>query len=291
MLLPMLTRRAAIIHCYRRGFASSSGATLAAIGKSALVTGGSVGIGAAIARRLADDGYSVFIADVYQKDGEALAKEIGGSFLQVDVSDSKQVEAAVSEVVAQHSGGRLDALVNNAGVVSPNLVPIGEIEEDEWKRILDVNLNGTFYGMKFGLAQMAKQPEGGNIVNMCSTAAFRGVVNLAPYVASKFAVRGLTKAAAVEYGFKNIRVNAIAPTGTETPMVMGFIENSPDPDLMMEAMTGFNAMPGFPQPSDVASAAAFLLSEDSRYITGHTLPVDAGALSRVANQREMFNVK
>jgi meso-butanediol dehydrogenase/(S,S)-butanediol dehydrogenase/diacetyl reductase len=254
------------------------------------VTGGSVGIGEAIARRLANDGYSVFIADVKQEDGEALAKEIGGTFLQVDVSKSSQVDAAVSEVVAQH--GTLDALVNNAGVVSPNQVPIGDYDEAEWKRILDVNLHGTFFGMKYGLAQMAQQPEGGNIVNMCSTAAFRGFVNLAPYIASKFAVRGLTQAAAVEYGFKKIRVNAIAPTATETLMVKGFIENSPDPDLFSVAiMTAMNAVPGFPQPSDVADAAAFLLSEEARYVTGHTLPVDAGMLCRGANQNERFNVK
>lgn len=233
------------------------------------------------------DGYAVTIADVSTGPGESVANEIGGTFIQVDVTKSDQVKDAIARVVSQH--GSLDALVNNAGVVSPVQSPIGDVDEEEWKRILDVNLNGTFYGMKYGLAQMAQQESGGNIVNMSSTAGFRGFVNLSPYIASKFAIRGITQAAAVEYGYKNIRVNAIAPTSTETPMVKAFIENIPGAG---EMMTGLHAMPGFPQPSGVADVASFLLDNDkSRYITGHTLPVDAGALCRVANQKETHNVQ
>jgi NAD(P)-dependent dehydrogenase (short-subunit alcohol dehydrogenase family) len=187
-------------------------------------------------------------------------------------------------VVDEH--GSLDALVNNAGIVGSQAL-LGDYDIDEWKRIIDVNINGVFYDLKFGLSQMAKQEKGGSIVNMASTAAFRGIKNLGPYTPAKFAVRGLTHAAAVEYADKKIRVNAIGPTGVETPMIQGWIESMPDRDVAVGAVTRTNALPGLPQPSDIAAACAFLLSEEARYITGHTLPVDAGSLSRVANSPEM----
>mmetsp|Transcript_14594 Transcript_14594/g.25714 ORF Transcript_14594/g.25714 Transcript_14594/m.25714 type:complete len:276 (+) Transcript_14594:70-897(+) len=266
----------------RRGFTTQSS------GKSVLVTGGASGIGEAICRHLSKDGYAVFIADINSVAGEGLAKELAGStFLEVDVTVPEQVEGAVLRIAKEH--GALDGLVNNAGVVGPQ-APFGDYDLDEWKRVLDVNLNGTFYGLKYGLTQMAKQGNG-SIVNMSSTAGFRGICNLGPYTASKFAARGLTQAAAVEYGGKNIRVNSVAPAACETEMVNSFIGSSPNPDAMRDLITANYAMDGFVQPGDVAAAVAFLLSNDARFITGHTIPVDAGALSRIANQREMTNVK
>lgn len=240
-----------------------------------------MGLGEGICRRLAADGYSVAIADVNQERGEAVAKEIGNgsSFVKVDVSVPGQVEQAVNHVVQAH--GTLDALVNNAGVVGPPVFSYADYDVDEWKRIIDINLNGTFYGLKFGLAKMVKQGTGGSIVNLSSTAGFRGFLNLGPYTASKYAVRGMTQAAAMEFADKKIRVNAIAPTACETPMVRAFIDSSDDPEAMEGLVTSMNAIPGFPQPSDVAAACAFLLSEDARFITGHTLPVDAGCLSKI----------
>lgn len=245
-------------------------------------------MGAAIAQRLAQDGYRLTICDVAQEKGEAVARSIGGAFLQADVSKASDVQAVVADVVKAH--GRLDAFVNNAGVV-PAQKPLGDFDIEEWHRVVNVNLHGAFYGLKFALAQMVQQPEGGSIVNVGSIAGFRGLCNLSPYTASKFALRGLTQQAAVEYGEKNIRVNAVAPTGCETDMVAEFIRSSKDPEWMLGQVCAKNAQPGLVQPSDVASAVAFLLSEEARFITGHTLPVDAGSLCRMANSKEVENVK
>ena len=262
--------------------------------KSVLVTGGARGLGAAICQRLSDDGYSVVVGDILEEEGQGLVSSSlnnSSSYVKLDVSDPKQMEAAIQYTVEQH--GRLDALVNNAGIVSPQ-VPLAEFDIEEWKKGIDINLNGTFFGLKFGLQQMVKQQGGdrggggGCIVNMSSTAGFRGYPKLGPYTASKFAVKGMTQAAAVEYAKYNIRVNAIAPTGVETPLVKQFIEESPDPEAFSGMITAQNALSGFPQPEDVADACAFLLNDrEARYITGHTLPVDAGALARVANAKEI----
>jgi len=254
---------------------------------SVLVTGGAAGIGEAISRRLAKVGYKVAVCDITME-GKLVAEDIGGTFIQADVTKPAEVEEAVAHVVKTY--GKLDAMVNNAGVVGAQ-VSAGEYAVEEWKRVMDVNLNGAFYVLKFSLAQMAKQPTGGNIVNMSSIAGGRGMCNLSPYTAAKWALRGLTQSAAVEYCDKNIRVNAVAPTAIETPMVASYIKNADDPVAMQEMLNGTNALPGLPQPSDVASAVAFLLSDEARYITGHTLPVDAGAFARLPNRREIFNVK
>lgn len=258
-----------------------------AVRRSALVTGGANGLGRAISKKLSHDGYNVAICDI-AAEGEQLSKDIGGMYIRTDVTQPKQLEEAVAQVVQAY--GRLDAVVNNAGVVGEQL-PLGEYDLEEWKRVTDINLNGAFFVLRFSLAQMVKQPTGGSIVNISSTAGFRGFCNLSPYTAAKWAIRGLTQQAAVEYCEKNIRVNAVAPTTCETPLVAGFINNHADPAFMQETITSMNALPGFVQPSDVANAVAFLLSDDARYITGHTIPVDAGALSRRANQREVDNVK
>lgn len=256
--------------------------------RSALVTGGALGLGEAICRRLADDGYSVFVADVDETAGTEVADAIGGTFLSCNVCNPNEVNEAVQNVV--NSAGSLDALVTSAGIVGSQ-VPMGDYDIEEWQKVLNVNLNGLFYSMKFGLTQMAKQSTGGSIVNISSIAGYRGIMNLSPYTASKWAVRGMTQSAATEYGYMNIRVNAIAPTGCETPMVKGFIDGADDPVYMADQLTSQNAQPGFPQPSDVADVTAFLLSDEARYITGHTLNVDAGSLSRIPNARDPLSVK
>lgn len=252
-----------------------------------MVTGGSQGLGEAICRRLAKDGYMVTVADINTEAGETLANEIDNcQFVRVDVTEPSQMESAVRRVVEDH--GTLDALVNNAGVLGSQ-VPIGDCDVEEWKRTLDINLNGTFYGLKYGLSQMIKQDTGGNVVNMSSPAGFRGIRNLGAYTASKFAIRGMTASAAVEYANRKIRVNAIAPTGCETPLVQEYIETSPNPDFTLENVTAMNAIPAMPKGSDVAAACAFLLSDEARFVTGHTLPVDAGSLSRMANSLENWD--
>lgn len=256
--------------------------------RSALVTGGSQGLGKVISKKLAADGYKVAICDLLISEGKSVAEDLDGIFIHADVTKPKDVEDAVAKVVKTY--GSLDALVNNAGVVCAQ-VPMGDVDVEEWNRVIDVNLNGAFFALKFSLAQMAKQTTGGSIVSISSIAGFRGMNNLSPYTAAKWAIRGLTQEAAVEYCEKNIRVNAVAPTTVETSMVAEFIRASDDPEVMKEFVTSMNALPGCPHPDDVANAVAFLLSDEARYITGHTLPVDAGALARLPNRREMFNVK
>mmetsp|Transcript_8946 Transcript_8946/g.13886 ORF Transcript_8946/g.13886 Transcript_8946/m.13886 type:complete len:139 (+) Transcript_8946:404-820(+) len=120
--------------------------------------------------------------------------------------------------------------------------------------------------------------------NLPSTTGFRGFENLGPYTPSNFAGRGMKHAAPVEYASKNIRVNAIDPTSVETPIGKAFLESMPDKELTKAVVTASNALPGLPQPCEVVSACFFLLSYEARYITGHTLPVDAGALSRIAGE-------
>lgn len=256
--------------------------------RSALVTGGAQGLGEAISRRLAGDGYTVIIADLNAELGNAVAKEIGATFLECNVCDPNQVDRAVQSAV--ESFGSLDAMVTCAGIVGDQK-PIGDYDIEQWQKVMDVNLNGTFYSMKFALAQMAKQSTGGSIVTLSSTAGFRGMCNLGPYTAAKWAIRGLTQMAASEYAQANIRVNAIAPTSTETPMVADFIAGAADPESVKDNITSMNALPGMVQPSDVAACAAFLLSEEARFITGHTLPVDAGAISRMPSAREKMGVQ
>lgn len=256
---------------------------------TALVTGGAQGLGKAICRRLARDGHwSVVVVDINEEKGSQIAREIQGSFIKCDVTDPKQMEAAIARTVEDR--GSLDGVVVNAGIVGEQK-PLGEYDLEQWKNTIDVNLNGAFYTLKYALAQMATQDSGGSIVSLSSTAGFRGITNLAPYTASKFAIRGLTEMAAVEYGGRGIRVNAVAPTGCETTMVKNWVASSPDPEAMAHVVTDMNALPGFVQPSDVGNAVAFLLSGEARYITGHTLPVDAGALCRVANAQESNSVK
>lgn len=253
--------------------------------RNALVTGGAQGLGEGICRRLARDGaWHVTVADINEELGSKVAKDIDGTFLKVDVTNPTQVKDAIARVVRER--GSLDGVVANAGVVG-ELKPLGEYELDEWNRVIDVNLNGVFYTLKYALAQMEKQASGGNIVSLSSILGFRGGSGASPYTASKWAVRGLTSMAAVEYAQKKIRVNAIAPTVCDTPLVANMLERAP-PQVKnsMDIFTDLNALPGVVQPSDIGEAAAFLLSDEARYITGHTLPVDAGALSRFANGPE-----
>jgi NAD(P)-dependent dehydrogenase (short-subunit alcohol dehydrogenase family) len=149
--------------------------------KSVLVTGGAAGIGAGICRRLAKDGYAVTIGDISVAEGEKLAKEIDADFVKLDVSSPENVKEAIAGIVLKHQ--RLDALVNNAGVLG-QYGPIGEQDIDGWKRVMSINLDGVFYGMKFALNQMVKQPTGGSIVNIGSMNGFRGLVNMGAYVPS-----------------------------------------------------------------------------------------------------------
>lgn len=229
--------------------------------------------------RLANDGYTIIIGALSEETGQQKARDISGDFYHLEVTDPENVDSVIRAIVAKH--GKLEALVNNAGILTPGPALADQTIED-WQRVMDVNVNGVFYGMKYALAQMTKQGKGGKIVNIGSMNGFRGLANMWAYVPSKWALRGLTAMAAVEYSQHNIRVNSVAPSTTRTKMVDDWVSS---PELAVDQATAMHAIPKMVEPEDIAAATAFLLSDEARFITGPTLPVDAGALARMPNAK------
>ncbi len=233
-------------------------------GKVAIVTGAGSGIGAAIARDLAASGAKVVVQDMDLGRAEAVAAEFGGKALGGDVSDAATVEKLVADAVAW--GGGLDLLVNNAGIGGP-LASVGEYPLDGWRKVIDVNLNGVFYGMRFALPVMTR---GGAIVNMASILGSVGFAGASAYVAAKHALLGLTKVAAIEYAAKGIRVNAVGPAFIETPLLSA---------LPPEAKAGLVAVHPIGRlgtPEEVSALTLFLLSDQASFITGSYHLVDGG---------------
>lgn len=241
--------------------------------KSALITGGASGLGKAIAERLKEEGAIVVIADLNEEAGKQLATTLGGYFIKTNVTDPQAVELAVAYTVEQT--GSLDIFVNNAGIDGLQ-APTHESTLENWNKVIDINLNGAFYGLKYALAQFVKQGKGGAIINMVSTAGVVGFANIPPYTAAKAGLVNLTRSTAVEYGKYFIRINAVAPTTVLTPLVQHFIDSAADPKAMKERMETMNPIPGMPKVEDIASAVAFLASDDASWISGVTLPVDGG---------------
>jgi 2-deoxy-D-gluconate 3-dehydrogenase len=249
-------------------------------GKTAVVTGGAVGIGFAIAARLAEAGAAVVIADFNAEEGAKAAAKLQEdwrgarvAFVATDVSKAVDAEKAVAEAVSRF--GRLDILVNNAGIFP--FSPALELKEAVWDRVLAVNLKGVFLMAQAAARQMVKQGGGGAIVNIASIDAFHPTGYLAHYDASKGGVVMLTKALAKELGSQKIRVNAIAPGGVATPGAMAAA-------AAMGAgldLSGFYAKLPIPRagdPDEIGRVALFLVSEGAAYMTGATVVVDGGAL-------------
>jgi meso-butanediol dehydrogenase / (S,S)-butanediol dehydrogenase / diacetyl reductase len=246
-------------------------------GKIVLVTGGASGLGKAIVERFVAEGCKVVLADVNAEAGPAVARSLAAAFIRADVADPAQVAAAVQFVVTNF--GRLDVIVNNAGVESVQ-APTHECTIENWHRVIDVNLSGVFYGMKYGIAQFLRQGGGGTVVNMSSVAGLTGYAAIPPYAAAKAGVSNLTRSGAVEYGTHSIRVNAVAPTAVATVLIERLIEQSPDPETLRKDLETMNPLLGMPTPEDVAAAVAFLASDDARFISGVILPVDGGYTAR-----------
>jgi NAD(P)-dependent dehydrogenase (short-subunit alcohol dehydrogenase family) len=242
-------------------------------GKVVLVTGGASGIGAAAARRFASEGAQVVVADIDEDGARLLADDLPDGFaVTVDTADASSVEAAVRRAVDHY--GRIDVVFNNAGIAGGQQ-PLHELPVEDWRKVRGINGDGMFHVMKYCIAQML-QTGGGSIVNTSSTAGLTGQINISPYTFAKAGLVGLTRSAAIEYAAQNIRVNAIAPTVVWTPLVERFAQNAPDPVAMRAAMENYNPMPGIPMPEDIAAVVAFLASDEARWITGHTLPIDGG---------------
>ncbi|MBV8253308.1 MAG: SDR family oxidoreductase [Chitinophaga sp.] len=242
--------------------------------KVAFITGGNSGIGKAAAILMAREGAKVVIADL--KENKAVLDEVkkegtDARFVQCDVSRYEDLERAVKETV--DAFGSLDIALNNAGVVDAS--PVHEKTQDEWQRVLNINLSGVFYGMKFQIAQMRKQATGGAIVNMGSIMSQVAEQGIGAYAASKHGLVGLTKVAALENATNNIRVNAIGPGYIETPLLM---DNSAAGAEYRAYMESKHAMKRLGKPEEVAKAFLFLASDDASFCTGAYLPVDGGYL-------------
>lgn len=242
--------------------------------KVAFVTGGNSGIGKAIALLMASEGAKVMIADLQRNQetlDEILKEGAEVRFVACNVSDPTALENAISETIALF--GSLDIAVNNAGVV--DAAPIHEKSLEEWHRVININLNGVFYGMKFQIAQMRTQASGGSIINIGSIMSQVAEIGIAAYASSKYALVGLTKVAALENGVNNIRVNAIGPGYIETPLLMDNAAGGAEYKSIMESK---HAMKRLGKPEEIARAVLFLASDDASFCTGVYLPVDGGYL-------------
>ena len=248
--------------------------------KVAVVTGAAMGMGAATAELFAQAGARVVVADFDDDAGRDVVADIqraGGTahFHQVDVSDSTQVHGLIAATAAQY--GRLDIAVNNAAI-RPDNKPLAELDEEHWDRVIAVNLKGVALCLKWELQQMIRQGGHGSIINISSVSGIRPQATAPAYVAAKHGVIGLTKVAAVENGHLNIRVNAVAPGAIDTPMLQG--------GLARTNRTGDDVAPQFSlfnrlgEPREIAQASLWLASDHSSYVTGATIPVDAGYTNR-----------
>lgn len=240
--------------------------------KVALVTGGSFGIGQATAVAFAKRGAKVVVADWIETDETIkLIKASGGEgiFVKCDVSKSKDVEAVIKKTIDSY--GRLDFAVNNAGIEGA-AAPTHECSEENFDHTIGVNLKGVWLCMKNEIPHMLKQNKGA-IVNIASIAGLVGFSGLPAYVASKHAVVGLTKTAALEYAKKGIRVNAVCPGVIKTPMVDRTTGKDKTVEKQYEDMEPVGRMG---QPEEVAEAIIWLCSDSSSFVTGHALAVDGG---------------
>jgi NAD(P)-dependent dehydrogenase (short-subunit alcohol dehydrogenase family) len=242
--------------------------------KVVFITGAASGIGRECALACARAGASVAIADIDLAQGRNTAAEIGNGPLAVacDVSDGRSVELAVAAALERF--GRIDALHNNAGLSTPSKT-LEETSEAEWDRIMSVNLKSVFWTTRAALPALKLSK--GTILNTASMVGTIGQANHAAYVASKGALIALTKAMALDYAPFGIRVNAISPAGVWTPMLEQWAAEQPDPGAIRSYLDRIHALGYCPHGDVVASAAVFLLSEQSRFITGCVLPVSGGA--------------
>lgn len=243
-------------------------------GKTAIVTGAASGIGRATAERFAAEGANVVVADVVVGGAEETVDRIesnGGTahFVRADVTDAAQVAALVEETVDVY--GTLDIAHNNAGIEGKN-VQTADQSEDDWDRVIDINLKGVWLGLKHEIPAMIESGGGtGAIVNTSSVAGL-SAAGPAPYTASKHGVIGLTRVAASEYA-DDVRVNAVCPSAVNTAMVQEAEENSSE---SLDQFVGMQSIERMGTPEEIANAVVWLASEEASFVTGNAYPVDGG---------------
>lgn len=240
--------------------------------KAAIVTGGSFGIGKAAAIAFASRGAKVIIADWVEDKGTLeTIKSSGGdaTFIKCDVSKNEDVKMMIDKAIVQY--GRIDYAFNNAGIEGLS-APTHECTDENWEKVIAVNLKGVWLCMKYEIPQMLKEGKGA-IVNNASIAGLVGFQNIPAYVASKHGVIGLTKNAALEYAKLGIRVNAVCPGVIKTPMIDRFTGKSKEVEKQFESMEPVGRLG---QPEEVAEAVMWLCSDSSSFVTGDALPVDGG---------------
>jgi NAD(P)-dependent dehydrogenase (short-subunit alcohol dehydrogenase family) len=248
-------------------------------GKVALITGAGSGIGRATSRIFAREGARLVLADVVDDGGKqtlAIVRDLGGDaiFIKADVSKSSDVNAAVAKAVETY--GRLDCAFNNAGIEGEGGMT-HQCAEENWNRVIAINLTGVWLCMKAEIDQMLKQGGGGAIVNTSSGAGLIGVRGMPAYVAAKHGVAGLTRAAALEYGRQNIRVNAVCPGPIRTPMLGRLLSVRPDAE---ERFARSEPLKRLGEPEEIGEAVAWLCSDRASYVTGLPMPVDGGAVAQ-----------
>lgn len=245
--------------------------------KVAFVTGAASGIGRATAKMFADNGYAVALVDLNEKGGaetESIIKQAGGEcfFVKCNTADDDSVKNAVDETVKRY--GRLDAAFNAAGIDGATGTRTADTSVDDWRKVIDVNLNGVWYCMRHQIQQMLKNG-GGSVVNCSSTAGIRGAQFFGAYCAAKHGVVGMTKAAGLEYASKGVRVNAVCPGMIETPMT-----SSEEMADIIAQMAADSPIQRRGQPEEIASVVLFLCSDGASFVHGQAIPVDAALTSR-----------
>ena len=251
-------------------------------GKAAIVTGGAVGIGRACVQRMAEEGAKVAVFDVLEAEGRALTEALAANgqevaFWTVDVTDEAAVKAATDAAAARFGG--LNVMVNNAGI-SGTPKPTDQVSEAEWDRVQAVNVRGVFFGTKHAIPHL-RASGGGAIVNLSSIAGLIGIGGIAPYHASKGAVRLMTKNDAITYAPEGIRVNSIHPGYIWTPMVENHLRATSDNLEAAKAAAGSaHPLGHMGETDDIAWAVVYLASDEAKFVTGAELVVDGGYTAR-----------
>ena len=235
-----------------------------------IVTGGARGMGASHARGFIAEGANVVIADVVEQEGQSLADELGDRAIFSRLDVTSEADWAATVTAAENAFGPVSVLVNNAGIV--HFAQIADTEPADWSRVIDINLTGTYLGIR-AVASSMRKAGGGAIVNISSGAGMSGAFGLGAYVASKWGVRGLTKTAALELARDKIRVNSIHPGATRTTMAA-----QPDVEAVMAASVRNLAIPRIAEPEELTRLVLFVASDEASFSTGSEFIADGGAL-------------